>query len=205
MTAKKFSNALGNIGENYVDEAVTYTAKKKSNAWMKWGSLAACFALVFAVAVMSGNMDTIPPIDDPAMGMAMVNNYGPFIFMPVLLVCLMSLCISFAKREIKIKTMVIANAISLVTINILNVLGVYLCSQFGEINIISNLPVILISSNVGSVISIFTLTLLDRKIITWWIRLLLWLIVSVVAIILACMVHNILLTLFQGDMMTLFA
>ena len=41
MTTKKFSNALGNIGESYVDEAVNYTAKKKSNAWLKWGAIAA--------------------------------------------------------------------------------------------------------------------------------------------------------------------
>ena len=50
MTTKKFSNALGNIGESYVDEAVNYTAKKKSNAWLKWGAIAACFCLVAGVA-----------------------------------------------------------------------------------------------------------------------------------------------------------
>ena len=49
MTTKKFSNALGNIGESYVDEAVNYTAKKKSNAWLKWGAIAACFCLVVGV------------------------------------------------------------------------------------------------------------------------------------------------------------
>ena len=48
MTTKKFSSALGNIGENYVDEAVNYTAKKKGNAWLKWGAIAACFVFVFA-------------------------------------------------------------------------------------------------------------------------------------------------------------
>lgn len=48
MTTKKFSNALGNIGESYVDEAVNYTAKKKSNAWLKWGAIAACFVFAFA-------------------------------------------------------------------------------------------------------------------------------------------------------------
>lgn len=46
MTTKKFSNALGNIGESYIDEAVSYTAKKKSNAWLKWSSIAACFCLI---------------------------------------------------------------------------------------------------------------------------------------------------------------
>ena len=50
MTTKKFSNALGNIGESYVDEAVNYTAKKKRNAWLKWGAIAACFCLVVGVA-----------------------------------------------------------------------------------------------------------------------------------------------------------
>ena len=49
MTTKKFSNALGNIGESYVDEAVNYTAKKKSNAWLKWGAIAACCCLVVGV------------------------------------------------------------------------------------------------------------------------------------------------------------
>ena len=46
MTTKKFSNALGNIDESYVDEAANYTVKKKSNAWLKWGAIAACFCLV---------------------------------------------------------------------------------------------------------------------------------------------------------------
>lgn len=37
MTTKKFSNALGNIGDNYVDEAITYTTKKRAKPWLKWG------------------------------------------------------------------------------------------------------------------------------------------------------------------------
>ena len=46
MTTKKFSNALGNIGENYIDEAITYTAKKKANPWLKWEAFATCLCLV---------------------------------------------------------------------------------------------------------------------------------------------------------------
>ena len=53
MTTKKFSKALGNIGESYVDEAVNYTAKKKNNVWLKWGSIAACFCLVVMVGVFT--------------------------------------------------------------------------------------------------------------------------------------------------------
>lgn len=54
MKATKFSNALGNVGDNYVDEAVTYTVKKKSNAWLKWGAIAACLCLVVGVAIRIG-------------------------------------------------------------------------------------------------------------------------------------------------------
>lgn len=51
MTTKKFSNALGNIGENYVDEAVNYTIKKKNNIWLKWGAIAACFAFLLCIGI----------------------------------------------------------------------------------------------------------------------------------------------------------
>lgn len=46
MTTKKFSSALGNIGESYVDEAVNYTPKRKKNSWVKWVSVAACISLI---------------------------------------------------------------------------------------------------------------------------------------------------------------
>ena len=53
MTAKRFSNALGNIGENYIYEAVTYTQRKK-NTWVKWVSIAACLSLAVMVVVLGG-------------------------------------------------------------------------------------------------------------------------------------------------------
>lgn len=54
MNAKKLSNALGNVGDNYIDEAVNYSAKKKSNVWLKWGAIAACLCLVVGVAIRIG-------------------------------------------------------------------------------------------------------------------------------------------------------
>lgn len=68
MTTKKFSNALGNIGESYVDEAVTYTAKKKSNAWIKWVSIAACFALIIVCIPTLIHIFNPSEIDDPKSG-----------------------------------------------------------------------------------------------------------------------------------------
>ena len=59
MTTEKFSEALGNIAESYVDEAVTYTAKKKANPWVKWASLAACLSLI-VLGVIFGNVFRSP-------------------------------------------------------------------------------------------------------------------------------------------------
>ena len=77
MTAKKFSNALGNIAENYVDEAVTYSVNKKV-AWINWASLAACFSLVvIAILLMhylSPNIVTPPPTENGELP------DGPYVF-----------------------------------------------------------------------------------------------------------------------------
>ncbi len=48
MNAKKFSEALGNVREDYVNEAATYRRSSKSLSWVKWGAVAACLCLVAA-------------------------------------------------------------------------------------------------------------------------------------------------------------
>lgn len=63
MTTKKFSNALGNIGENYINEAVTYTQKRKKNTWIKWVSIAACLSLIVMGGVF-GNVFRSPDTHD---------------------------------------------------------------------------------------------------------------------------------------------
>ena len=67
MTAKKFSNALGHIGEDYINEAATYTPKRKKNAWIKWGSIAACLALIVMGSIL-GNVFHSP--DEPGSSIA---------------------------------------------------------------------------------------------------------------------------------------
>lgn len=53
MTGKQFSKALGCIRENYIDEAITYTANKKSSTWLKWsGTVASLAVLLLATAVV---------------------------------------------------------------------------------------------------------------------------------------------------------
>lgn len=66
MTTEKFSNALGNIGEKYVDEAVTYSTKKKS-VRITWVWFAACLSLlVIAIFVMYDRSPSIvtPPTEN---------------------------------------------------------------------------------------------------------------------------------------------
>ncbi len=46
MTANQFSKALGNISETYIDEAIRYSAPKKTAPLLKWVSVAACLCLV---------------------------------------------------------------------------------------------------------------------------------------------------------------
>ena len=67
MTAKKFSNALGNIGEGYVDEAVRYTPKRKRSPWVKWGSIAACMLLILTGVILG---DLLHSADAPNDGVA---------------------------------------------------------------------------------------------------------------------------------------
>lgn len=48
MKKKNISEAIGNINPKYIDEAGKYIPKAKSisRGWLKWGSLAACFAVL---------------------------------------------------------------------------------------------------------------------------------------------------------------
>ena len=63
MTAKKFSAALGGIGESYIDEAVSYVPKRKKNTWVKWVSVAACLSLMIAGGLF-GNIFHSPDTPD---------------------------------------------------------------------------------------------------------------------------------------------
>lgn len=52
MNAKKFSEAMSEIDNKYVDEAINYEQKSKRAGWIKWSAIAGCFCLI-AVAVIS--------------------------------------------------------------------------------------------------------------------------------------------------------
>ena len=52
MRKNRISETIGNIDQKYVNEATAYTGEAKAvrrPAWMKWGAIAACFALVAVI------------------------------------------------------------------------------------------------------------------------------------------------------------
>lgn len=59
MNAKKFSEAMNEIDNKYVDEAIQYKGKKaqKKLVWIKWGAMAACLCLIVIGRVMISQND----------------------------------------------------------------------------------------------------------------------------------------------------
>ena len=51
MNSRKFSEAMSELGDKYVDEAVNYKKKVKKSACVKWGAMAACLAAVIAISM----------------------------------------------------------------------------------------------------------------------------------------------------------
>ena len=198
MTQEKFSDAITELDFDILDryflmkQSLTEKKKAPKRAFIVWASLAACLALVAIIGGMSGNTSTNPSA-------AAVIHYGPFIFMPILFVSLISSCVSLAKQ----KNILILNAILLISANCLNVLGVYLYSHFGGFNMTGHLPIILASSNIGIILSVAAITSLGRKTRSWWAKMLLWLLVSLVSIMIATLVHHVILALSSGDAFTI--
>ena len=82
MNAKKFSDAMSELDNKYIDEALNYKKKvkkkMKKHNWAKWGTMAACLCLVvvgaFVVPHFIGNntSNTLPPIiEENAYGFTM--------------------------------------------------------------------------------------------------------------------------------------
>ena len=55
MNAKKFSEAMSELDIKYIEETISYKKKGRKKAkkpsWVKWGAMAACFAVVVVTAV----------------------------------------------------------------------------------------------------------------------------------------------------------
>lgn len=64
MKTPRIANAVGNIDDDLIARAENSKKKTKHNSWLKWGSIAACFALVVvAIAMVAPMMQS----DDPGV------------------------------------------------------------------------------------------------------------------------------------------
>lgn len=59
MTPKKFSEALSELDNKYVDEAINYKKKGRKPAWGKWVVAVACFSAIFLAGNFALHMDDI--------------------------------------------------------------------------------------------------------------------------------------------------
>lgn len=70
MNAKKFSDAMSELDTKYIDEALNYKKKAKKPSWVKWGAVAACFAVIAVLGVgilqsgMFGNKTDIATLEN---------------------------------------------------------------------------------------------------------------------------------------------
>ena len=79
MKKEKLYETIGDINENYVNEA-HMTAKKSRPGWLRWGVMAACLALVVMVVTVAmptvfNNTDTPPAIGDTSPTVSAENKY----------------------------------------------------------------------------------------------------------------------------------
>lgn len=68
MKTPRIVKSVGHIDDDLINDAVKSEKSSKKNVWIKWTSLAACFAVVLIVAVvagpiMSGNRNIAPSVD----------------------------------------------------------------------------------------------------------------------------------------------
>lgn len=68
MKTPRIVNSVGHIDDDLINDAVKSEKSSKKNVWIKWTSLAACFAVVLIVAVvagpiMSGNRNIASSVD----------------------------------------------------------------------------------------------------------------------------------------------
>lgn len=53
MTPKKFSEAMSELDNKYVNEAINYKKKVRKPVWAKWGAAAACLSVIFIVGMFA--------------------------------------------------------------------------------------------------------------------------------------------------------
>ena len=195
MTDRNILDAFGGISPDLIEEAAPHGGQKERDgrAWVKWGAMAACFILVLAIFTSPGGKSIMT---------AAVVNYGPAIFLPILLAIVLSFGFSFTGKEKGQWSLLVTNGILWAAINMLTVLGVCVYSAYAGINMIGKLPIILVSSNVGLCVSLGIGMAIIRAKRKWWQRLMLYLLLLMISVAASCLAHSVMDMLMNGDAFT---
>ena len=195
MTDRNILDAFGGISPDLIEEAAPHGGQKERDgrAWVKWGAMASCFTLVLAIFTSLGGKSIMT---------AAVVNYGPAIFLPILLAIILSFGFSFVRKEHGRRSFLLTNGILWAAINILTVLGICVYSTYGGINMIGKLPIILVSSNVGLCVSLGIGMAIIRAKKEWWQRLMLYLLLLMISVAASCLAHSVMDMLMNGDAFT---
>ncbi|MEG1558303.1 MAG: hypothetical protein RR368_07700 [Oscillospiraceae bacterium] len=82
MNTRKFSDAMSEIDDKYVEEAVEYNCKNKKQSWLKWGAMAACLTVALAIGIpyLSTVIDKKggPGQDDPLRPLSVIEYNGAY-------------------------------------------------------------------------------------------------------------------------------
>ena len=195
MTDRNILDAFGGISPDLIEEAASHGGQKERDgrAWVKWGAMAACFTLVLAIFTSLGGKSIMT---------AAVVNYGPAIFLPILIAIVLSFGVSFVRKEQGRRSLLLTNGILWAAINILTVFGVCVYSTYGGINMIGKLPIILVSSNVGLCVSLGIGMAIILAKMEWWQRLMLYLLLLMISVAASCLAHSVMDMLMNGDAFT---
>ncbi|MBQ4111915.1 MAG: hypothetical protein IJD38_03865 [Clostridia bacterium] len=195
MTDRNILDAFGGISPDLIEEAAPHGGQKERDgrAWVKWGAVAACFTLTLAIFTSLGGKSIMT---------AAVVNYGPAIFLPILLATILSFGFSFTGKEKGRWSLLLTNGIFWAAINILTVLGVCVYSTYGGINMIGKLSIILVSANVGLCVSLGIGMAIIRAKKEWWQRLMLYLLLWMISVAASCLAHSVMAMLMNGDLFT---
>ena len=60
MKKEKLYEAIGEIDDNYINDAHLITKKTSRTAWIKWGAMAACFCLILVGGIL---LNSLRPTD----------------------------------------------------------------------------------------------------------------------------------------------
>lgn len=71
MNSEKLSDAIGEVGGRYYEEAATY--RRRKHGWVKWAGLAACLALAAAAVLPSAAKQPTTTPDTPSVVMSGVH------------------------------------------------------------------------------------------------------------------------------------